>query len=137
MALTNAGRDHIAKAIDGEAPTIFDAVGGTAYIGVGDTATAFDAAQTDLAAPTSKLRKQCRTPVTDPITGAVTAQRVGNVLTFQAVFGIADANWDWKEWAVFNGAAAGTMLSRKVEELEVKASTQSWVMTVALIVVAA
>lgn len=126
MALTNAGRDHIAAAINGEAPTPFDAA--HAFIGAGDTATAFDAAQTDLAAPTNKLRKGM---------DATYPQRTGNLLTLRATFGLTEANWAWAEWAVFNAAAAGTMLSRKVEALGTKAGTQSWQITVQLSVVAA
>jgi hypothetical protein len=126
MALTNAGRDHIAKALNGEAPTPFNTA--NAFIGAGDTNTAFDSAQTDLAAPANKLRKGM-----DP----TYPQRTDNVLTLRATFGLAEANWDWKEWAVFNAAAAGTMLSRKVEALGVKAATQSWQITVALTVTAA
>ena len=126
MGLTNAGRDLIAADIIGEAITEFD--NANAHIGVGDSATAFAAAQTDLQAGVNKFRQAM---------DATYPQRAGNVLTFRSTFGTGDANFAWEEWAVFNAAAAGTMLNRKVEALGTKANTQSWQFTVTLTVTAA
>lgn len=119
MALTNAGRNHIAQAIIGEAVTAFN--NANAYIGVGDSSTAFAGAQTDLQAATNKLRKAM---------DASYPTRATNVLTFRATFATTDANYAWNEWAIFNGSSGGTMLSRKVESLGTKTSAQSWQMTV-------
>lgn len=94
-----------------------------AYIGVGDSTTAQAVGQTDLQAATNKLRKAM--DATFP-SGAT------NVLTFRSTFGTADANYAWQEWGVFNAAAAGTMLNRKVESLGTKTSTQTWQFTVTL-----
>lgn len=121
MALTNAGRDLISQAIVGEAFTAFDAA--NSYIGVGDSATAFAAAQTDLQATSNKLRKAME---------AAYPTRATNVLTFRSLFGTSEANFAWNEWGVFNAAAAGTMLNRKVESLGTKTSAQSWQLTVSL-----
>ncbi|MEN8197867.1 MAG: hypothetical protein ABFS30_15355, partial [Pseudomonadota bacterium] len=55
MALTDAGRDHLAAILIGESPTDFN--NANAHIGVGDSSTAFAKAQTDLQAATNKLRK--------------------------------------------------------------------------------
>ena len=124
MGLTNAGRNHIADAIiDNGPPTPFDNT--NAYLGVGDSATAFAAAQTDLQAATNKLRKAME---------ATYPQIATNVLTFRSLFGTADANWAWEEWALFNAAAAGTMLCRKVESLGTKTSAQSWQLTATITV---
>lgn len=125
MSLTNAGRDLIAQALLGEAVTAFNAA--NAYLGVGDSATAFAAAQTDLQASTNKLRKAMESAY---------PSRVGNAMTFRALFGTSEGNFAWNEWGVFNGAAAGTMLNRKVESLGTKTSAQSWQFTVTLTVVA-
>ncbi|MER9355553.1 hypothetical protein NKI61_19985 [Mesorhizobium sp. M0514] len=120
MPLTNAGRNHIAAAIiDDGPPTAFDA--SNAYLGVGDSATAFAASQTDLQAASNKLRKGME---------ATYPSRATNVLSFRSLFGTGDANWHWQEWALFNAAAAATMLSRKVEDLGTKTSAQSWLLTV-------
>lgn len=129
MALTNAGRNLIADILvgtEGTSPNVFDNT--NAYIGVGDSVTAFDAAQTDLQAGANKLRKGMEATYPDIAT---------NVLTFRSLFGTSEANFAWNEWAVFNAAAAGTMLNRKVESLGTKTSAQSWQITVDITVNAA
>jgi hypothetical protein len=125
MALTNAGRDHIAADIIGEAVTEFN--NANAHIGVGDSTTAFAASQTDLQAATNKLRKAM---------DATYPQRSTNVLTFRSTFATGDANFAWQEWAVFNASSTGVMFSRKVESLGTKTSAQSWQFTVTLTITA-
>jgi hypothetical protein len=125
MALTNAGRDLIAKAIIGDAFTLFN--NANSRIGVGDSSTAFAATQTDLQG-TNKLRKGME--VAYP-------SRAVNVLSFRSLFGTSEANFAWNEWGVFNAASAGDMLNRKVEALGTKTSAQSWQLTVDLTVEAA
>lgn len=126
MGLTNAMRDFIAQDVIGEAVTEFS--NANAHIGVGDSATAFAATQTDLQAASNKLRKAME---------ATYPQRSTNVLTFRSLFATGDANFAWAEWGVFNAAAAGTMFNRKVEALGTKTSAQSWQITVTLTVTAA
>lgn len=126
MALTNAGRNHIASAIIGGAVTAFN--NANAYIGVGDSTTVFAAGQTDLQAGANKTRKAME--ATYPTIAT-------NVLTFRSLFATGDANYAWEEWGVFNAAAAGTMLNRKVEALGTKTAAQTWQITVDLTVVAA
>lgn len=93
------------------------------YIGVGDSTTAFSAAQTDLQAATNKTRVAM--DATYP-SGAT------NVITFRSTFGTGSANYAWQEWGVFNASSAGTMLNRKVESLGTKTSAQTWQFTVTL-----
>lgn len=121
--LTDAGRNQIAADIIGETVTEFNNT--NAYIGVGDSSTAFAAAQTDLQASTNKLRKAM---------DATYPSRSTNVLTFRSTFATTDANFAWNEWGVFNGSSGGTMLNRKVESLGTKTSAQSWQMTVTITV---
>jgi hypothetical protein len=116
MPLTDAGRNLIATYLHG---TAFN--NGAAHLGVGDSATAFDKAHTDLQAAGNKLRKAM--DATYPTIAT-------NVITFRSTFATGDANWAWAEWGVFSAAAAGTMLSRKVEALGTKTSAQSWQLTV-------
>jgi len=123
MALTNAGRNLIASAIIGAAYTTF--ANANAHIGVGDSSTAFAAAQTDLQAASNKLRKAM---------DATYPQQSTNVLTFQSTFSTSEANWAWEEWGVFNASSSGTMLCRKVEALGTKTSAQSWQINVAITV---
>lgn len=126
MALTNAGRNLIASALVGESVTAYS--NANAYIGVGDSTTAFAAAQTDLQAVSNKLRKGM---------DATYPTRATNVITMRATFDTTDANFAWEEWAVFNASSSGTMLSRKVESLGTKTSSQQWQITVTLTVTAA
>ncbi len=126
MPLTNAGRDHVAAVLIGETPGDFN--NANAHVGVGDSATVFSAAHTDLQAASNKLRKAME---------ATYPQRSGNVLTFRSLFGTSEANFAWNEWGLFNAAAAGVMASRKVEVLGTKASSQSWQFTATVTVNAA
>lgn len=126
MALTNAGRDIIAAMILGEATTDFN--NANARLGVGDSNAVFAVGQVDLQAAANKFRKGL---------DATYPQRAGNVLTFRTTFATGEANFTWAEWGIFNAAAAGTMLNRKVEALGVKANTQSWQLTTTITVQAA
>ncbi|MHB1176070.1 MAG: hypothetical protein ACYCZJ_13205 [Sulfuriferula sp.] len=118
MGMTTAYRDYIASVTTGGAVTAFN--NANSYLGVGDSTTAFAAAQTDLQAATNKLRKAME---------ATYPTLATNVITFRSLFGTADANFAWAEWGVFNAATAGTMMSRKVDALGTKTSAQSWQLT--------
>jgi hypothetical protein len=126
MALTNNGAIEIAKAAIGDAPTTLN--NANAYLGVGDSSTAFAASQTDLQASTNKQRKAM---------DATYPARTSNVLTFRSLYGTADANFAWAEHGIFNAATSGVMWSRKVESLGTKTSAQSWLLTVTVTVAAA
>lgn len=121
MPLVDAGRNHMVQATIGAAVTAFN--NANSYIGVGDSTTAHAVGQTDLQAATNKMRKAM--DATYP-SGAT------NVITFRSTFATSDANWAWQEWGIFNAAAAGTMLSRKVESLGTKTNTQTWQFTTTL-----
>ena len=123
MALTTAGRNSIAGLVTG-AGTAYDA--SNARLGVGDSSTAFNAAQTDLVAATNKLRKL--------VSGAPGLST--NVMTFVATFGEGEADFAWNEIALFNHASAGTMLCRAVVALGTKASG-AWTLMHSVSVVAA
>jgi hypothetical protein len=124
MALTNVGVDLMASAVIGAAYTPFN--NANAYIGVGDSTTAFAKTQTDLQASPNKAYKAM--DASYPLIAS------GNVLTFESTFSTTDANFAWQEWAVFNAPSGGVMLNRKVESLGTKPNTQIWVFTVTLTV---
>lgn len=126
MAITNAGAVLAATALINDSATFLN--NANAYLGVGDSTTAFSAAHTDLQAATNKLRKAM---------DATYPQRSSNVLTFRSTFGTSDANYAWQEWAVFNASSSGTMFSRKVESLGTKTSAQTWILTATITVAAA
>ncbi|HEY5447033.1 MAG TPA: hypothetical protein VIJ87_21720 [Pyrinomonadaceae bacterium] len=121
MPQTDAGRNLMVQATIGASVTFFN--NANAFIGVGDSTTAFSAAHTDLQAATNKLRKAM--DATFPSGGS-------NVITFRSTFATTDANFAWQEWGVFNASSAGTMLNRKVESLGTKTSAQTWQFTVTL-----
>jgi len=120
MALTDAGRNHIATDFNGEAVTEFNAA--NAHLGVGNSNAAFAAGQTDLQGG-SVFRRPME---------ATFPSRSVNVITAKASFAPGEANFAWEEWGYFNAVAAGTMFSRKVEVLGTKPSTQTWVLTATL-----
>jgi len=120
MALTTAFRDHLAAAAIGAAVTSF--ANANAYLGVGNSSTAFSAAHTDLQGG-SKTRKAM--DATYPL-------RTANVITFRSTFASGDANYNWLEWGVFNGAAAGTMMNRVSEDLGTKTSAGAWQLEVTI-----
>jgi len=123
--LTDAGALAIAKLVMGDAQTIWGPAssGSTPTLGVGDSTTAFAKAQTDLQAATNKFRK---------LKDSGYPTRSGSTVTVRATYATSEANYAWQEWGVFNAAAAGDMLQRKVESLGSKTSAQSWQFTVDL-----
>lgn len=123
MPITDAGRNFMVASTIAAASTPFS--NANAHIGVGDSNTAYSAAQTDLQASTNKLRKAM---------DATYPQVSSNVVTFRSTFGTSDANFAWNEWGVFNASSSGTMLNRKVESLGTKTSAQTWQFTVTLTV---
>jgi hypothetical protein len=116
--LTTAGATFLAAATINDSPTFFSS-GVNAYLGVGDSSTAFSVGQTDLQAASNKTRK------------VATVTRGGLALTFTASFGTSDANYEWVETGIFNASSGSTMLSRKVESptLGTKTSAQVWQLT--------
>lgn len=119
MPLVNAARDTICGMILGEAQTAWN--NANAYLGVGDSSTAFVNTQTDLQAATNKTRVAMM---------ATYPSRSANAMTFQSSFGSAVANYVWAEVACFNASSAGTMLFRFVQALGTKASGSTWQLTV-------
>jgi len=110
--LLNAGITVALQLIGGIAATAFN--NASARLGVGDDNTAEAATQTDLLAATNKTYKAME---------ASYPQVSGQTITWRAVFGSADANYDWNEFVVDNGTTA---LNRKVSAQGTKASGQTW-----------
>jgi len=118
--LLNAGIDEMWDLITGVvsgADHIFDNTAAT--IGVGDSATAAAAAQTDLQAASNKTYKAMEGGYPTS-----TTQKV----TFKSSFGSSDANYVWNEWVV-KQATSTICLNRKVESLGTK-SSGTWTLEV-------
>jgi hypothetical protein len=114
--LVTAGLNALLTLLIGGGGTAFN--NANANLGVGDSATAAAIGQTDLQAGANKVRAaMVATYPTTPASGAT---------SFRSDF--TAANFAWQEWGIFNAAAAGTMLNRKVESLGTKASG-TWTLT--------
>lgn len=123
MPLPNSGRNFLRDAASGNAaPVLF--TNANARIGVGNGNTAFAAGQTDLVGASTQ-RRPMDVGFPDFTQGV-------NITRFQSTFSTADANFPWEEWGVFNAAATGVMLNRKVETLGTKTNAQTWQFTVDL-----
>lgn len=113
--LVNVGIQNMLDALIGTAITAFS--NANARIGVGDSATAAAASQTDLQAATNKLRKAM---------DATFPSRAAQTMTWKSSFTSGEANWVWNEWAIFSGVTPNVgMLNRKVESLGTK-TTGTW-----------
>jgi len=103
--------------------------GGTAYnnansrCGVGDSAAAEAATQTDLQAATNKLYKAQN--ATFPTTGS-------QQIVFKCDYGSTEANFLWTEFTADNGATAAKNLNRKVSNQGTKTSGQTWTLTLTI-----
>jgi hypothetical protein len=93
-----------------------------AEIGVGDSATAEVATQTDLQAATNKLFKAMN---------ATYPQRTNQTVAWQSDFTTAEANYAWAEWGIRNGVTRNRNMNRKVQALGTKASG-TWTLTASI-----
>lgn len=116
--LVTAGITVLLNLLKGDADTVFS--NANAYLGVGDSTTGTNVAQTDLQASSNKLRKAMN--ATYPVDSAPT-------ITFQSTFGSSEANFVWNEVGTFNAASAGSMLNRVVQSLGTKSAGSSWSLT--------
>ena len=118
--LLNAGATEIWNLVIGASTNVYDNT--NAQIGVGDSTTAEDAAQTDLQAATNKTYKGMDTGY---------PQVSGSTVTFRSTFGTADANYAWNEYVVKH-AVSGTCINRKVQSKGTKASGETWTISLQL-----
>lgn len=119
MPLTTTGLNLVASIVGGVSQPLS---GANAYIGVGDSQTAFDVSQNDLVG-SSKLRKGMSSGFPSTVPPAI---------TFKAVFEQGEANFNWEEWGIFNAASGGTMLVRRQETNGAKQNNQVWTLEVTL-----
>lgn len=101
-----------------------------AAIGAGNGAVAAAATQTNLQGA-SKLRKGMDATYPAHVDGTTVDAKT---ITFRSTFSTSEANFDWQEVGVFNSAtdAVGRMLNRLVQDIGVKSSAVSRVVTVTI-----
>lgn len=121
--LANVGINVLLDLLMGAAGTAFTA--GNAYLGVGDSNAAENAAHTDLQASVNKA-----------YVGMVDGYPVVSTttITFQADFTGALGTYAWEECATFNGNNPPTaaMLNRKRQSLGTKAPGATWTLSMAV-----
>jgi hypothetical protein len=115
--LLNEGIQLILDLLIGAGGTV--ASNANAQVGVGDSATAEAATQTDLQAGANKLFKAMN---------ATFPSRAAQTLSFQSDFTTGEANFVWNEWSIRNQAAADKNINRKVQALGTKTSG-TWTLT--------
>lgn len=94
-----------------------------AYLGVGDSTTAFANTQTDLQSSSNKTRVGMNATYPSVAT---------NVITAQSTFSTGQANYAWNEWGFFNASTAGQMFNREVSSLGTKTATATWQLTITI-----
>lgn len=120
--LLNEGITALLNLLTGGAETAYS--NANAYIGVGDSSTAFAASQTALQAASNKLYKAMVASYP-----AISGQTV----TFRASFGSSEGNFAWNEFTVANGNSdSADNLLRVVSAQGTKASGQTWVVDINL-----
>jgi hypothetical protein len=127
--LVNAGIQRLEDLLIGAGGTAFNAA--NSRIGVGNSATAAAATQTDLQAAAGAANRQFKLVSSGPT-------RATNTITWVATFASGEAQFIWNEWAIDNGTADSTtvvapMLNRKVANPGTKGAAV-WVFTVTLTV---
>ena len=126
MPLLQSGRNAIAALIisTGVPSGIAKGYSNTgAQFVVGDSTTAHAGSQTWMQGTSTMSAMDATYP-----------QRSTNVLTFRATFATGSANFDWREWGMWNatstGDANGNLLNRAVDTgLGTKTSSQTWQVT--------
>jgi hypothetical protein len=123
--LLNAGIQAIEDQLIGATTSPFNNT--NSRLGVGNSATAEAATQTDLQAAAGAANRQFK------LMNATFPSRASQTLSFQSDFATGEANFVWNEWGIDRGNANGTtvtapMLNRKVASLGTK-STGTWTLT--------
>lgn len=118
MSLTKAGLNYIVNVLGGvEAPLSNNNV----VLAVGDSAAAFDTAQTKL------VGNNTYSKILDVGFPVVNAPSI----TFKATYNTDEANFPWNEWAIINKDNE-VMLNRVVQSNGTKLRNQTWVLEVTL-----
>jgi hypothetical protein len=118
--LLNEGINELWSLVAGTGGVKFDNT--NAYIGVGDTATAADPADTDLKGTTNKVYVA--------MDGSYPTYGTSQKTTWRSTFTSLIANFSWQEITVANGDAGDhDNLNRKVQDMGTKAEGSTWIPT--------
>jgi hypothetical protein len=106
-------------------------------IGVGDSATGANVADTDLGAAAGSTHRQFE------VMSATYPQTSLGVITARSLFTAGEANFVWNEWGIDIGTptvsagttVAATLLNHKITALGTKTAASSWTFTVTITIV--
>ena len=122
--LLNEGINELWTLVAGTGATLFN--NANAYMGVGDDATAADAAQTGLLGAANAGTHKLYVAMDGSYPTYGTSQKT----TWRSTFTSAQANFHWQEITVANGNSdAAKNLNRKAQDMGTKASGSTWVAT--------
>lgn len=120
--LLNEGITEMLTLLIGGAATPFNVA--NAYIGVGESTVAAAPTQTGLQATINKTYRPM---------DATYPQVSNQTVTFRATFGAGEAAFAWNEFTLANGNSDNAVnLCRKVENHGVKASADTWVLSLSI-----
>lgn len=120
--LLNEGITQMLNLLIGTAVTNYSST--NARIGVGDSTTAAAPTQTGLVSATNRFWRPM---------DATFPQVINQTVTFRSAFGVNEANFAWNEFTIVNTADdMGQNLCRRVQNMGVKASGTTWVVTVSI-----
>ncbi len=118
--LTRVGIETIWRLVAGLSATAYSHA--NARLGVGDDSTTGQDTDTGLLGVNQEWKGM---EAGYPAVGALAEKKI----TFRSLFGPAEANFEWLEWGIDNGAGARKLLNRKAENLGTK-SSGTWQLTV-------
>jgi len=95
-----------------------------AQLGVGDSAAAVVATQSDLQAAVNKTWMGMESGFPEYGTS--------QVMVFKSIFGPSDANFAWEEYSLRNGSVADINFNRKLSSEGTKSSGKTWILTLTI-----
>ncbi len=113
--IVNGGAAHLMKLLRGDSLTPFD--GSNSFLGVGDGYVAANPIQTGLQGTNFKKAVDVGYPIVWGESGGPASP--GEML-FRTTFGSSEANFEWREFGIFNASVGGVMLDRFVQNLGLK-----------------
>lgn len=126
--LMYGGAAALFNRLTSSAPSVGPYDASNAFLGVGNGTTAVSPTQTDLqGASKVRVAMDASYPQLSDGTGSL-----NNFVVFKSTYTALVAIHAWSEWGLFNAAAAGRMLNRRVQSFGTKPSGQVWTLTVTL-----
>lgn len=123
MATTDKGKEAVASLFAGNG-AVGSFNGTNARVCVGNSSTAFSAAQTDLLGSSTYRKLVDGAPVV-----------TGNSINYTATFDLLEANFEWLELGLANSASGDYLATRRtITGFGTKTSAEAWTVVVTVVV---